>query len=109
MCRMRNRYAQLLRKCDYRTDAGQSDPYVPLCFAGDTKNRSVNKQNGGHMNAIHYFKVKYRTLKDKSCNEMSDDESGSDELSDSDNLECLGDSGLIPLSDRQRPDIAHTR
>ena len=22
---------------DYRTDAGQSDPYVPLCFAGDTK------------------------------------------------------------------------
>ena len=32
-------------KCDYRTDrhthtqtdAGQSDPYVPLCFAGDTK------------------------------------------------------------------------
>ena len=37
-----------LRKCDYQesvttgqtdgqTDAGQSDPYVPLCFAGDTK------------------------------------------------------------------------
>ena len=38
-----------IRKCDYRTDrrtharthtqtdAGQSDPYVPLCFAGDTK------------------------------------------------------------------------
>ena len=38
-------YAWLPRKCDYRTDrrthtqtdAGQSDPYVPLCFAGDTK------------------------------------------------------------------------
>ena len=38
-------YAWLSRKCDYRTDrhthaqteAGQSDPYVPLCFAGDTK------------------------------------------------------------------------
>ena len=33
-------YAWLPRKCDYRTDgqtdAGQSDPYVPLCFAGDT-------------------------------------------------------------------------
>ena len=37
-------YAWLSRKCDYRTDrhthaqtdAGQSDPYVPLCFAGDT-------------------------------------------------------------------------
>ena len=22
-----------------QTDAGQSDPYVPLCFAGDTKNQ----------------------------------------------------------------------
>ena len=22
---------------DRQTDAGQSDPYVPLCFAGDTK------------------------------------------------------------------------
>ena len=39
-------YAWLPRKCDYRTDrhthtqtdAGQSDPYVPLCFAGDTIN-----------------------------------------------------------------------
>ena len=46
-------YAWLQRKCDYRTDtwtdgqidertdrqtdAGQSDPYVPLRFAGDTK------------------------------------------------------------------------
>ena len=44
-------YAWLPRKCDYhdyqesvttrqthgQTDAGQSDPYVPLCFAGDTK------------------------------------------------------------------------
>ena len=34
-------YAWLPRKCDYRTDAqtdaGQSDPYVPLCFAGDPK------------------------------------------------------------------------
>ena len=35
-------YAWLPRKCDYRTDshtqtdARQSDPYVPLCFAGDT-------------------------------------------------------------------------
>ena len=38
-------YVWLLRKCDYRTDtythgqtdARQSDPYVPLCLAGDTK------------------------------------------------------------------------
>ena len=27
----------LPRKCDYRTDAGQSDPYVSLCFVADTK------------------------------------------------------------------------
>ena len=40
-----NSYAWLPRKCDYRTDrhthtrkdAGQSYPYVPLCFTGDTK------------------------------------------------------------------------
>ena len=34
-------YAWLPRKCDYRTDtqtdARQNDPYVPLCFTGDTK------------------------------------------------------------------------
>ena len=30
-------YAWLSRKCDYLTNARQSDPYVPLCFAGDTK------------------------------------------------------------------------
>ena len=42
-------YAWLQRKCDYRTDtqmdgrtdARQSDPYVQLCFAGDTKTREV--------------------------------------------------------------------
>ena len=40
-------YVWLPRKCDYRTDertdgqtdAGQSDPYVPLCFAGDIKTK----------------------------------------------------------------------
>ena len=26
------------RQTDRQTDARQSDPYVPLCFAGDTKN-----------------------------------------------------------------------
>ena len=39
----KHRCAWLPRKCDYRTDtltdAGQSDPCVPLCFAGDTNNR----------------------------------------------------------------------
>ena len=34
-------YVWLQRKCDYQTDtqtdAKQSDPYVPLCFAGETK------------------------------------------------------------------------
>ena len=37
----KHNYAVLLKKCDRhtdgRTDAGQSDFYVPLCFAGDTK------------------------------------------------------------------------
>ena len=41
-------YVRLPRNCDSRTDrrtdtqtdAGQSDPYVPLCFAGDTIRRS---------------------------------------------------------------------
>ena len=27
-----------------QTDAGQSDPYVPLCFAGDTKTKSYMSQ-----------------------------------------------------------------
>ena len=44
-------YVWLPKKCDYRTDtdrrtdgrtdAGQSDPYVPLCFAGDTKSNKI--------------------------------------------------------------------
>ena len=38
-------YAGLSRKCDYRTDgqtdAGQSDPYLPLSFAGDTIKAAV--------------------------------------------------------------------
>ena len=29
---------QTHRQTDGQTDAGQSDPYVPLYFAGDTKN-----------------------------------------------------------------------
>ena len=37
---LKNSYVWLPRKYNYRThrqtDAGQSDPYVPLCFAGDT-------------------------------------------------------------------------
>ena len=42
-------YAWQPGRCDYRTDArthrqthgGQSDPYVPLCFAGDTKRKII--------------------------------------------------------------------
>ena len=47
MCRLRNiamrdyqesvTTGQMDRQTDRQTDAGQSDPYVPLCFAGDTK------------------------------------------------------------------------
>ena len=39
MCRLRNMIAiKCDRRTDRQTDDGQSDPYVPLCFAGDTKN-----------------------------------------------------------------------
>ena len=47
-------------KCDYRTDrhthtqtdAGQSDPYVPLCFAGDTKTNADS--------IIHHIRIARR-------------------------------------------------
>ena len=47
MCRLQNKAmpdyqesvttGQTHTRRDGQTDAGQSDPYVPLCFAGDTK------------------------------------------------------------------------
>ena len=43
MCRLRNiamrdfQESVTTGQTHGRTDAGQSDPYVPLCFAGDTK------------------------------------------------------------------------
>ena len=48
MCRLRTiALESVTEKCDRRTDRqtdgqtddGQNDPYVSLCFAGDTKNR----------------------------------------------------------------------
>ena len=55
---------RLPRKCDYQesvttrqtdgqTDAGQSDPYVPLGFAGDTIRRLLPR-------CIHHFKLDIR-------------------------------------------------
>ena len=53
MLTSKHSYASLPRKSDYQTDtqidgrmdrqtdAGQSDPYVPLCFAGDTKSKDI--------------------------------------------------------------------
>ena len=51
-------YAWLPRKSDYptdrnihrQTDAGQSDPYVPLCFACDTKRSPFNGNAALHQN-----------------------------------------------------------
>ena len=43
MCRLRNtamrdyQESATTGQTDTQTDAGQSDPYVPLCFTGDTK------------------------------------------------------------------------
>ena len=51
MCRLRNiaqRDYRTDRHTDGQTDAGQSDPYVPLCFAGDTKTPHV-KYIGNHI------------------------------------------------------------
>ena len=54
MCRLRNiALESVTEKCDRRTDRrtdrrdgrtddGQSDPYVSLCFAGDTKNANLS-------------------------------------------------------------------
>ena len=48
-------YAWISIKCDYRTDkrteAGQSDPYAPLCFAGDTKIHSTSL-SFGHVHKV---------------------------------------------------------
>ena len=41
MCLLRN-IALRVWQTDGRTDDGQSDPYVSLCFAGDTKRTTVN-------------------------------------------------------------------
>ena len=47
MCRLQNialesvTDGQTDKRTDRRTDDGQSDPYVSLCFAGDTKIDSV--------------------------------------------------------------------
>ena len=43
MCRLRNvamrdyQESVTTGQRDGQTDAGQNDPYMPLCFAGDTK------------------------------------------------------------------------
>ena len=37
-------YRHIDTQTDGQTDTGQSDPYVPLCFAGDTKHVACNKQ-----------------------------------------------------------------
>ena len=45
MCRLQNiamrdyQESVTTRQIHRQTDAGQNDPYVPLCFAGDTKRR----------------------------------------------------------------------
>ena len=52
-------YAWLPRKCDNRTDtrtdeqidAGQSDPYLPLCFTSDTKTLDSSRGICGSFNS----------------------------------------------------------
>ena len=59
-------YARLPRKCDYRTqrqmqgqtDDGQSDPYVPLCFKGDTVMIPVSHSAKCRQHKIYYIVIK---------------------------------------------------
>ena len=46
MCRLRNIALESVTdgQTDGRTDNGQSDPYVSLCFAGDTKSVATKLQ-----------------------------------------------------------------
>ena len=37
------------RQTHRQTDVGQSDPYVPLCFAGDTKTQQLQINNLLHI------------------------------------------------------------
>ena len=46
MCRLQNIAVESVmcdRQTDRQTDDGQSDPYVSLCFAGDTKSSYAPK------------------------------------------------------------------
>ena len=38
-----------------QTDAGQSDPYVPLCFVGDTKNYHLVEKTNLNAMIFRYF------------------------------------------------------
>ena len=40
------------RRTDRQTDDGQSDPYVSLCFAGDTKSKSLECFVVKYINAL---------------------------------------------------------
>ena len=45
MCCLRNiALESVTEKCDRRTDDGQSDPYVSLCFTGDTKKVKIKNK-----------------------------------------------------------------
>ena len=53
MCCLRNiALESVTEKCDRRTDDGQSDPYVSLCFAGDTKSRSHKPNYQTHQPSV---------------------------------------------------------
>ena len=75
-------YAWLPRKCNYwtdiqtdgQTDAGQSDPYVPLCFAGDTKTRQGFKSRSKGKNLCLITGntlLKYESIFIWSCKQLS--------------------------------------
>ena len=46
---------------DGQTDAGQSDPYVPLCFAGDTKINNTSHNASRSLLCIQFVAVALRS------------------------------------------------
>ena len=42
---------------DGQTDAGQSDPYMPLCFVGETKTIRQRRLCSAHLEAFESIKI----------------------------------------------------
>ena len=55
------------RHTDERTDAGQSDPYVPVCFAGETKMKSAMKLTTDRHAQMGQYITRFQGIKTCKC------------------------------------------